>query len=1396
MLQVGVRNDYARRAYYKNMLNQIQLKRQLFKSRDELEGFTLKNKSIFYEANESQTINLTGEESLSGNGMQNESHPNQVFRWSAKEFDYLLSKQKIDLNSFLNVNEKDYSSKINLYQKLNYFNYISDSSINKHCQNSLCLLGPFLSWKSQLNITNAPIFKIPVYLQKENANKFSIILKDKHFSFNKVLLFYLEHFFNIKINAEQIFTSVNYALHYLIEKLRINNIDIQFLKYKYEVKYEEESLTSQFSIYDFMFLDLIEPENLDIYKDYNKVIKNFNENKLITSLLSKELQIEKDKLKPTVSLDSIIPNLLPFQTEQTVSEVIKQIELHDISKIEAIYAFENYKNILNIITYFLVEGKSILFVSENENILNFLHSELSHYSFKNKLAKIPKNCESKLEIYDHIFTQSDEIYSDFNKEKFDYYLNNLKKSKFEINEMTRILQEKHLKSGLANFEIIHKVFFARQELFDNTVYQKFGYIEWHKLENILEDINGIQYFYNRLNNNLDSPWRFKLVKTLKNKKIFDELQEIKTTIHNLKGKKTYLEYKYQQFLHQHSIKDNLNAYLSFLQKFKDQIDISYDYRLLWENKINFLTELPRLKNEIEHHMHELDALKSAASIIKEGTSLENVQEIISYFSNLTQYAKWFTRKYWSYRRKAKQLCPTWDGTLKIFTDYENYLKCYHNLLACISKIKHHSYLEVINNDSLTDNISKICHDLNFITHLFQEATDCFTMEHSNNMVDSYYSYKNVMQILRELDDIDKQVTDCEDHILQEWQKLGQYIQIEKIQLPTTEKKLSFINILIDRMNDIDFIHQYNKIIANLQEKYQLINLDIEIIESLSAYKIQWKEVVYASVIIGWFNDILQYNPSLKTYGRECIENLSLEYLEANEYVKANLFSYYENKFPYTFSNIKEHKIYRQMLAKLLEENISTFNPEEKKLFKSLKTAWFLTPHAVSQYLPFENNLFDLLIIDTNEKLQFEKYIPALFRAQKVIKCAFEKHIHTNYLLNNKLSTDNQNIKNDYYSNLFSEHISLRFQSQIETKQEALLSFINHAFYDGELFLACKPDANLSTQSIEYYEVIFQLNKYKEEQFFEVNEIVAWLKEHLLATDDDTSYAIVTTSYAQLNFYNEVLYSMLFHALEQEISIVELQHKVKIVHYLSIYSQKYDVALFAIANFVQQGKADYTSMLQPFKDSNIKKVLSNLTALINDKLIVINPFPLYLIETNDSSYSENYNLCILGRFLKYIKALATKQNEKALHILKSFKAKPFLEQPKSTEFALFVKEKLQSAGYKVAEMFGYNNVYLDLVVFHPSVEQDILLGIECDECLSHAAHILTDKLNIRDKILIQNGWNLEKIYAVDWLKNPDFEFKRLLQVIQSLVDCYEIHKKQNFFALSEQENNSHLNYHQF
>ncbi|WP_158996588.1 hypothetical protein [Pigmentibacter ruber] len=1366
------------------MLNQIQMKRQLLKSKDELEGFTLKNRSIFYEPNEQRSVNLSSEETLCGVQTASDPFANQVFRWSSKEFDQLLSSKAIDLSSILKIKDKDFSTKINLYQRLNYFCHLSFLSESNDNNPGLFLLGPFLEWKSPINNTNAPIFKIPVYLKKDNENRFIIVVKEKTFTFSKVLLFYLDYTFNIKINEEKTFTSANYALHYLIEKLRMSNIDIQFLKYKYDVKYEEEHLSSQFSIYDFIYLDVFEQDFLPIHQDFNNVIRSFSENRFIKKIadgIEEKLEQNIENFQATSFLDNINSNILPYQAEYNILQILQKIEMYDIIKLESIYGLEVEKNLINILAFYILEGKYVLFVSESNKTLNDIYLQLSNLGFKNRLAKISAEIDNKYDVYDTIFEQFNEIRGEINKDKFLDSLNFLKKTKFEINELTKILQEKHLKSGLANFEILHKVFFAKKELFDNNVYQKFGYIEWSKLASILDDINGIQYFYNRLNNNLDSPWRFKLTRTLKNKKIFDELQEIKSNINNLKGTKAYIEYKYNQFLKQHVLEEQLPQYFIFLENFKDYFDISYDYRLLWENKVNFLIDLRKFSTEIIELLEEIILIKNSFDQPKEEPDIATVDEIIEFFSDLSPYTNWFNKKYWSLKRKAKQIFPNWDENIKIFKDYKSYLALCSKLEDYIQKIKYNVFSEPFNSEICFEKIQKICAELEKMHELFNLAKECISQEHFSELTESYYSYKNKIQFFRELDEISKQLKECDENIEIEWQKLSQFIQVEKVNLGSIEKKISFINVLIDRMDDIDFIHQYNNIINNLQDKYQLVNLDIEIIESLSNYQVPWKEVVYASVVIGWFNDILSYNPSLKLYGREYLENLALEYLEANEYVKANLYHYYESQDNYQTINIKEQKLYKQMLYNLLKKDTSILNPEESKLFKSLKSCWLLSANSVSKYLPYENCMFDLVILDIKDQTNMDKFIPAIFRGKKLIKLDYDSRLEYNFLGNKKTFAE-QNFTNKFsYSHLLKEQINLKLLTYFETKHEPLWSFLNHAFYSGDLALACKPLPILSSQSFEYIEVHYHVGKYHEDYFFEINDVVHWLSEKIL--DQDSSvFVIITVSLEQLLFYKEHFFEKLYFAIQKQISRTNLRERIKIITIHEFQPTKYHYALFVPGNILQNGKLDYQAMLQPFKETNIKKVLSSILSLTGEKFVLFNPFPLYLIETNDSSYSDNYNFCIWGRFLKYLKALSNLQYEKAFHILKSFKSTALNEQMKASEFTLFVKEKLVQAGYKVTEMYGYNNIYIDLVVYHPSAENEVLLGIECDECISHSAQILTDKLVVRDKILILEGWNLEKVYSVDWLRNPEFEFKRLLQVIQSLIDCFEIHRQQAAFPL--------------
>ena len=151
-------------------MNNIQLKRQLLKSRDSLEGFTLKNKSIFFKTNDETTINLSFEESMGGSGISSDPTSNQILRWSSKEFDLLFNSQKLDLNVYISIQENESLISSALYQKLKKFNYISDNYEHEFDAPCLYLLGPFLSWKSQFNVTNAPVFKIPIYLKRNKEN--------------------------------------------------------------------------------------------------------------------------------------------------------------------------------------------------------------------------------------------------------------------------------------------------------------------------------------------------------------------------------------------------------------------------------------------------------------------------------------------------------------------------------------------------------------------------------------------------------------------------------------------------------------------------------------------------------------------------------------------------------------------------------------------------------------------------------------------------------------------------------------------------------------------------------------------------------------------------------------------------------------------------------------------------------------------------------------------------------------------------------------------------------------------------------------------------------------------------------------------------------------------------
>lgn len=81
--------------------------------------------------------------------------------------------------------------------------------------------------------------------------------------------------------------------------------------------------------------------------------------------------------------------------------------------------------------------------------------------------------------------------------------------------------------------------------------------------------------------------------------------------------------------------------------------------------------------------------------------------------------------------------------------------------------------------------------------------------------------------------------------------------------------------------------------------------------------------------------------------------------------------------------------------------ISKFDFE---LFRGVKV-WLLTPEVVSEIIPLQTGLFDLVIFDEASQMYIEKGVPAILRAKKVVIAGDHKQLRPSKLGAGRIETD-------------------------------------------------------------------------------------------------------------------------------------------------------------------------------------------------------------------------------------------------------------------------------------------------------------------------------------------------------------------------------------------------------
>ncbi len=157
----------------------------------------------------------------------------------------------------------------------------------------------------------------------------------------------------------------------------------------------------------------------------------------------------------------------------------------------------------------------------------------------------------------------------------------------------------------------------------------------------------------------------------------------------------------------------------------------------------------------------------------------------------------------------------------------------------------------------------------------------------------------------------------------------------------------------------------------------------------------------------------------------------------------------------------EHEFGKTMRYRSIRDLV---DGETGRVVRDLKTVWLMSPLSVSDTLPLQENLFDVVIFDEASQIPVEEAIPALHRAPQVIVVGDEMQLPpTTFFATSRTEEESVEVEEDgelyrlgldasslltqSAANLPSTMLAWHYRS----RYEALISFSNAAFYGDGLY---------------------------------------------------------------------------------------------------------------------------------------------------------------------------------------------------------------------------------------------------------------------------------------------------------------------------------------------------------
>ncbi|GHV00453.1 hypothetical protein FACS1894211_07790 [Clostridia bacterium] len=459
-----------------------------------------------------------------------------------------------------------------------------------------------------------------------------------------------------------------------------------------------------------------------------------------------------------------------------------------------------------------------------------------------------------------------------------------------------------------------------------------------------------------------------------------------------------------------------------------------------------------------------------------------------------------------------------------------------------------------------------------------------------------------------------------------------------------------------------------------------------------------------------------------------------------------------------------------------------------ELFRGVRI-WLMTPEAVSELLPLESGLFDLLIFDEASQMYVEKGVPAIFRAKKVVIAGDSKQLRPSSLGAGRIEYDEE-AEDDAAPNAALEEESLldtaRFKYPAVTLNyhyrsqfEELIAFSNYAFYRGGLYVSpniighpvSSPSAggaaeifNTDLPPIRVVKTDDGLWTKRRNNPAEARKILELLKTFFLERKNGETIGVITFNSAQRDLIDDLIDEeckkdrAFSEAVKAESARKnggeDIGFFVKNIE--NVQGDERDVIMFSIG----YAKNESGRLIKNYGWLNQRGGENRLNVAVSRakrKVVVVASFEPRELNVEDAL---NDGPRILKKYLEYAYAVSAGDRAAAKGILRSFIEAEGLVSQEGGLLEERIYNALTQKGYEVERQIGIGGYSIDLAVKRNG---KYILGIECDEKLYKSPASARERDYHRQKYLEGRGWKIHRVWSSDFWRNEEREIGKIIDL---------------------------------